>query len=397
MKAKKRIRMLLRKALTDAAPAEPVCRHFGTCGGCDLQMYQYADQVRAKAAVLESLIEHFRLKDILRDTPRESVASPSPYQYRQRMDYVFAFGKAGLRRKNSHREVVALEECHLIGHDAFEAFRRAHELAVQNGLESYDYMAHEGYLRYFVVRRTRGGQVLVSLVTKSEEHAETIEAIARTLLDESRARSVHWLLQDGLADLSFGRSLRHFGEPCIEERFFGGTFGIGPNTFFQSNPEVAERAYERIVDFVRGSGAADALDLYCGTGVIAILLARHVGSVTGVESDTQNLAIAEQNRTRNAADNVRFVTRDVADYLKETRRLTDCVVVNPPRAGIGEKVVGRLKHLAPPAIAYLSCNPMTLLPDLASLSDRYRIESLTLFDMFPQTRHFETLALLTQR
>ncbi len=402
---------------------EPVCQHFGDCGGCEFQDVPYREQCdlkrRAFAFIQEAVDGDFRERaDALRPDDQEAadavvrkadwlralldgigvglVESPLEFGYRQRMDYVFAFGKAGLRRVNRHRQVVELAECPLLGEPAFSVVRKAHDLAVAAGLESYDYMRHTGELRYFVVRQSRNGQVLLSLVSKSTEPRDAILRILQTLLDNGDIASGHWLLAPGLGDVSFGERLDGVGAEWIVEDMNGTTLRIGPNTFFQSNPAVAEKAYAAIRDFAPTDGRV--LDMYSGVGSIGITISPGVGSVVLVENVPDNVRLAEINIRENGRDNVSLVIDDAARYLVELAETggdrPDMVVVNPPRPGVHDDGMAAIRRLAPEKLAYLSCNPFTLLRNLADIADGYRLRSVVVYDMFPETRHFETLALL---
>ena len=178
MKPKQLLRMLLDQAMLDAPRVDPECCHFGECGGCEFQDIDYPSQAKAKREVLIELIARHNLSAEFTLPAIELIASPRPLGYRQRMDYVYAFTKAGLRKRNSHKWVIELTECPLLGTAGFTAFRRARELSSEYNLISYNYLSHQGFLRYFVVRKTRPGEILLSLVTKSREHEAEITAIA---------------------------------------------------------------------------------------------------------------------------------------------------------------------------------------------------------------------------
>ena len=313
------------------------------------------------------------------------------------MDYVYAFNKGGLRKRNSHKWVIELEECPLLGATGFAAFHRARELAVTHNLISYNYLSHQGYLRYFVVRKTRPGGVLLSLVTKSREHEAEITAIAEQLLTEKLVTSVHWLLQESLSDVSFGESIRHWGDEYIRETYMNRNFFLGPNTFFQANADVAEIAYTRIKQHVESTSPTLAIDTYSGTGVIAQLISEAAAEIIAVENVPENLLIARENLKNNAISNVTLVEEDALKYLSQFQRNPEHIILNPPRAGLGEKACLQVNRIAPEVISYMSCNPLTLLQDLATLTQNYQISECTVFDMFPQTKHFECLILLQKR
>jgi len=381
--------------LSAAAPkVAPACRHFGTCGGCELQDLAYDEQLKTKRAVFEKMINVAELREFFASAPLETVPSPQPFAYRQRMDFVFAFGEAGLRLRGSYTRVVELFECHLIAPPAFAAFRRTIELARALEIPSYDYLKHEGCLRYVITRYARNGSVLVALVTKSDAPDPRIERIAETLLAENRAQSVHWLVQPTLADMSFGTPVRFWGREHIEESLLGLRLLLGPQNFFQANPAVAERAYALLAEYGRASGLHEALDLYAGAGAIGYTLARDFRLVTAVESEPANLEMAARNAELNAILNVEFVKSDAAAWLESAVPREVYIAVNPPRLGLGPKASAQLARLNAPALGYMSCNPATLLEDLRTLRHSYRLEAAHLLDMFPQTRHFETVLLL---
>ncbi len=394
LKPKQMLRNLLDLQMQDAPRVAPKCKHFGECGGCEFQNIEYQSQAEAKRRVLIELLTKNELNPLI---PAETIAlTPSPisFGYRQRMDYVFAFEKAGLRKRNSHKWVIDLEECPLLGDKPFRAFKRARELADERELISYNYLRHEGYLRYFVIRRTRRGEILVSLVTKSGEFAADIDYIARTLLSEGLATSVHWLLQESISEVSFGESIQHWGSEYITEDYLNKSFYIAPNTFFQANPDVAEKAYSQICRHVRESKAEFIIDTYSGTGIIAQLISSEATEIIAVENVAENIEIARANLINNNIGNVKLIEEDAFKYLNSLDRTPEHIIVNPPRVGLGEKACSELLRIAPEVISYMSCNPLTLVTDLKQLAATYKVTECTVYDMFPQTRHWETLVLL---
>lgn len=399
-------------ALQNDRSAPSPCPHFGACGGCMFADVPYAKQLEAKqgaaAFVARTVADRLppgpaallraSLQPLTDAGPLPIVPSPSPWAYRQRMDYVCAFGTAGLRRAGSHRRVEGLTQCPLLGARGFAAFARAFALASDCGWEPYDYIHHHGFLRYVVVRQTRDGQILVSLVTKTPDRADEARAILQQLHAEGYATSGWRLVAPGLGDTSFGEPDITVGAPWIVETLNNVRLRIGPNTFFQANPAVAERAYAALAAFCPSGG--EVLDLYSGTGSIALSCAGHAGRVTAVENVPANVELARANLADCASSNVDLVLDDSAAYLARRAaagNAPDLTVVNPPRPGVENGGMAALAALAPRRLAYLSCNPYTLFANLSEVLHLYTLRSLTLYDMFPQTKHFESLALLEKR
>ena len=169
------------------------------------------------------------------------------------------------------------------------------------------------------------------------------------------------------------------------------TLFIGPNTFFQNNIYLLDALLGAIKSAV---GHADHVaDLYGGVGTIALSLATQVGHVHCVESVAESIELCHHNIAASPHTNVTAEVADVADFLRTTTRTFDTIVVDPPRVGLGTDVCHEILRLAPQKLIYVSCNALSQLSDAAILTEGYRLVSLQGYDMFPQTPHFETLAI----
>jgi 23S rRNA (uracil1939-C5)-methyltransferase len=188
------------------------------------------------------------------------------------------------------------------------------------------------------------------------------------------------------------------GDSTLVEKLSGLTFHISPDAFFQTNTEMAERLYGTAVELAGLSGRERVLDLFCGIGTIALVLALDAGEVWGVELVEQAVADAIENARLNGVDNARFFAGDVRLAMRpllERSGRPDVVVVDPPRAGLSNKVVRRVLEAEAKRIVYVSCNPTTLAPNARQLADAgYELRTVRPVDMFPQTPHIECVALL---
>jgi len=190
------------------------------------------------------------------------------------------------------------------------------------------------------------------------------------------------------------------GAPAIEERIGELELRISPEAFFQTNTEMAEVLYGLIVDAAQLRGWERVYDLYSGIGSIALTLAPRAGTVHGLELIEEAVADAIENARRNEITNASFYAGDVRLALGELVNRAgrpDVLVVDPPRAGLSQKIVRRVIEAAPKRIVYVSCNPTTLAPNAAQLVEAgWRLERVTPVDMFPQTPHIECVAVLTR-
>lgn len=377
---------------------EPLCPHALDCGGCAFQDRLYAAQVEAKAAVLQALWQAADLPAAMHAPAAQiaMLASPSPYAYRTRMDYVATKGRFGLRRSGRFNYIVELETCRIIPPPGFAAARAVWLQSRELGLPDYNIRTHEGFLRYVVVRRSPDDRFLLAAVTAEGPYEREMAQLAEQALARDEVLGFHWLINATRTDISFGESRRHWGTALLPMRVGRQTLQIGPNTFFQNNVHLLLPLLEAAAAAVGAEGApATVADLYGGVGTIALHLADQVGSIACVESVGESVALAQHNIAANNATNVRAIECPVDAFLAtQAAGSFEVVVADPPRTGLGPDVCRELLRVAPRRIVYISCNPLTQIEDLRLLADAYHLRSLHGFDMFPHTPHMETLAVL---
>lgn len=384
----------IKESLTTKTSVDAPCPHFSECGGCDLQNYSYEDQLEAKLNSFKGQVEDKKLSKIFKDIEITSMASPRKTAYRQKMDFVCAFEKSGLRG-SSFDSVIELDTCLLLEEKSFKAYKRALELAKEQELEFYNYKSHYGFLRYITVRRTRLKQQIVSFLTSSKDNDAKVEALAKQLMEEGLIDSFIWQVFEGKTDSSFGSVHKFWGKELIEEEILGYKFKLSTNTFFQANQEIAQEAYRMIKEHAASQNPKEILDLYSGTCTIGISLSDIAEKIVAIENFSPNRDMALLNFENNNVSNIEYIDKDVNDFMEESSLTPDYVVCNPPRTGVDEKPLRKLVEMKPKAISYLSCNPKTLLDDLSILSLHYKIDKAVVLDMFPQTKHFETLVQMT--
>jgi 23S rRNA (uracil1939-C5)-methyltransferase len=379
------------------------CAHYPACGGCRFQDLAYEAQLEAKAQqVADALARIGRLPEVELEPaePAESV-----FHYRNKLEYSFSGTPAepalGFHRAGRWDEVLDIERCWLTT-DFGNAVRNAvKEWARYEKLAPYDQERQDGYLRHLVVREGRNtGQALVVLVTAPGELAAA-ESFLETLRAFPEIRSIHWAVNDSPAEVTNLPTRLLWGEEAIEEELLGLRFRIRPNAFFQTNTAMCEVLYRLAGKYAGLTGEETVYDLYCGTGTIALSLARDALTVWGIESSEESVACAVENAELNRLLNAAFFAGDVGADLEELRGRAgapDVVVVDPPRAGLSGKALRRIGRLAAPRLVYVSCNPTTLAGNAKELVSEwgYRLERARPVDMFPHTPHVETVALFTR-
>jgi 23S rRNA (uracil-5-)-methyltransferase RumA len=416
---------LFRRQVVDATrtgePVTPRCQHappLGFCGGCTFQDRSYESQIAAKRAALQSLWAGELPAELLEQV--SMVASPEPFEYRTRMDYVTSRERFGLRRGGKFNYIVDLQECHLISPESFAIARSIYEWAVALGLPDYDLRSHVGFLRYIVVRRSPQDTLLLAVVTAAPDadgvYATAIEQVAEHALAQPSVDGFHWLVNDSLADMSFGTPQRHWGADLLDMRVGKRTLAIGPNTFFQNNIHLLLPLLDDVADAVtkdqrrttsddssrsfvlRRQPSVVVADLYGGVGTIALHLAEQAAHITCVESVEESAQLAERNIARNGVRNITMVAADVLAFLREQSiGQFDVVVADPPRVGLGPDVCRELLRVRPRRLVYVSCNALSQIEDARALASGYRLTELRGYDMFPQTPHMEALAIFERR
>jgi 23S rRNA (uracil1939-C5)-methyltransferase len=365
--------------------------------GAPWQVLPYERQLEVKAEqVREALerighLEGFELEPI--------VPAAEQWRYRNKLEFSFGIGDdgelvCGFHAPGRWDQILPMDDCLLASErvnavrDDVLAWCRA------QGLNAWDRREQVGFLRNLVIREgRRTGELQVRLVT-SPGKLDT-----DSLIDAVRCDGLFWTQQENLGETALGgETVLLSGTPQLREQLGGLEFLISPEAFFQTNTEMAERLYAVATEYAQLRGHERVFDLYCGIGTIALTLAARAREIVGVEIVEPAVADAIANARVNDVVNARFYAGDIRlamrDLVEQAGR-PDVAVVDPPRAGLSQKVVRRILEAQPSRIVYVSCNPTTLAPNAAQMVEAgYRLIKVRPVDMFPQTPHIETVALL---
>jgi 23S rRNA (uracil-5-)-methyltransferase RumA len=363
----------------------PVCEHFSVCGGCRFQHIVYADQLYLKEAYLQSLFAQ--------DIAVQS--APDAFAYRNRMDFVYAFGELGLRKRGDYTQVVGINRCHLMPDFAHDLFTRVKELLKTYRVASYDFLAHTGFLRYVTFRyapSTKESMIIFTSTSPSPEQEQVLQSVIGALKEE--VTSIYWFLNDTITDVSIPLTAahKHYGKESITEHIGQISLRYGPQSFFQVNVAVANRMFEEIARHVSGN----TIDVCCGVGAIALFVADKASTCMGIEEVSQAVQFAQENAKHNKKKTL-FFCADMKAFAEYAPLDIDTLILDPPRAGIGKKVALRIRAAQPQKIIYMSCNPKTQKEDIAHFLADYEQVFFQGYDMFPQTNHVETLLVLKRK
>jgi len=394
---------------------EPVCRHFGVCGGCRWQVMSYPEQLRFKQKQVSdnfSRIGHLEYPEI-----RQIMASERTEFYRNKLEYTFSpFRWLTSDEMNTNAEdrdtdalgfhipgmfdrIIDIEKCWLQPEPSNEIRLALRQFAKSNSLSFYNIRKFSGDLRNLIIRNSNTGDLMVIMVFGTDD-ADVISKVM-SFLSESfpEITSLFYVVNqkhnDTIGDLE---PVLFKGAAFMTEKMEDLKFRVGPLSFFQTNSVQALQLYRVALEFAGLKGDEIVYDLYTGTGTIANFIASKARKVVGIEYVEAAVRDAEINSQINNIDNTVFFAGDMVKVLTEEFITAlghpDVIITDPPRAGMHEKVVMRMLEAAPSKIVYVSCNPATQARDLSLMAEKYDIKAVQPVDMFPHTHHVENVVLL---
>jgi 23S rRNA (uracil1939-C5)-methyltransferase len=365
--------------------------------GAPWQVLPYERQLEVKAEqVADALARIGRLEGFEQEP---IVPALEQWRYRNKLEYSFGTGEGGelvcgFHAPGSFSEIVPVHDNRLASERGNAAREQVLAWCRAEVLSAWDRREHRGMLRNLVVREgRRTGELQVRLVTSPGQI--DVDGLAGAV----EADGIFWTQADGVGESTQNGETTHVaGASQLHERMLDLELGISPEAFFQTNTEMAERLYGLAVELAGLRGHERVFDLYCGIGTIGLSMASRAREVVGVEIVEAAVADAIENARRNDVQNARFYAGDIRLAMRELverEGRPDVAVVDPPRAGLSQKIVRRIAEAMPKRIVYVSCNPTTLAPNAAQLVESgYRLVTVRPVDMFPQTPHIECVALL---
>ena len=384
---------------------QPVCPHFGACGGCTYQNLPYEKQVEMKEAQIRAMMDAAVDGDYIWEGVKES---PVREGYRNKME--FSFGDEykdgplalGMHKRGSFHDIVNVTECKIVDEDFRRILKAVLEFATDTGLPYYHRMRHTGFFRHLLVRKAvRTGEILIDLVTTSEaqlDEAGLVEKLTGLSYDGKLAGILH-TTNNSLADVVKDEGTRTlYGQDYFYEELLGLKFKITPFSFFQTNSLGAEVLYEAARSYIGETKDKVIFDLYSGTGTIAQILAPVAKKVVGVEIVEEAVEAAKENAALNGLDNCTFWAGDVLKVIDDLGEVPDLIVLDPPRDGVHPKALEKIIDFGVERMVYIACKPTSLARDLELLQGRgYQVERIGCVDLFPGTYHVETVVLLSQQ
>lgn len=403
---------------------EPMCQHFGICGGCKWQILPYSEQLKMKQKQVTDQLHRIGKVELPEISP--ILGSKQTREYRNKLEFGCSNkkwrtweelkslpeeelnrqeGAIGFHITGAFDKILPIEKCHLM-HPLHNEIRNSiRDFAYSTGMTFFDLRQQHGLLRDIMIRNSNTGEWMVLVQFHFEEQGDEERAMAlmQHIADKfPQITSLMWVdnqkCNDTFGDLELNL---YKGNDHIFELMEDLRFKVGPKSFYQTNTEQAYHLYSVVRKLAELTGKELVYDLYTGTGTIANFVARQARQVIGIEYVPEAIEDAKVNSEINGIGNTLFYAGDMKDILDDDfiakHGRPDIIITDPPRAGMHPDVVKTILKAAPERIVYVSCNPATQARDLQVLDEQYKVMVVQPVDMFPHTPHVENVVLLTKQ
>jgi len=367
--------------------AEPLCKQFGSCGGCSSQHIDYSIQLENKRKALAHAINFEDIK----------VFSDKEYYYRNRMDMIFHAKGIGFRKKGQWQNIVDVEKC-VISNERLNILITEVRNFFKDA-DSFDLKRHTGTYRYVVIRTPDNDSSISFVLNEDSKNSSTAIEKIKEFSEKTTADNVIITYTPKESDMSISNEFFTVkGNDMIREKYLGREFLFPVQSFFQNNSVMAEKMHVYCNELLKKHDTKNAtlLDLYAGVGTFGINNSNLFKQVTILENDKLSIRSAEENMKNNNIKNAKAVLLDAKHLGRLEFQKPLLIIMDPPRSGMHPKTIEQLNLLKPEFMIYISCNVEQLGKDLPKFKD-YEIKSAALFDLFPQTVHSEAIVELSKK
>lgn len=391
-------------AWTQESPdrVKDVDKTYRQTGIAPLQHLAYPAQLKFKQHQIAELFS--KSHQDVEVAPTMGMDNPTQYRNKAQVPVRMVKGQleTGFYRQHSH-ELIPLTDFYIQDPAIDAAIIKVRDLLRQFEIPAYNEVSDKGVIRNIMVRRGYYSHemmiVLISRTQKIPSQAQLVDQIHQALPEVT---SIVLNVNAKKTNVIMGNVTRVlYGKPTIEDTLMGLTFAISARSFYQVNPQQTEKLYQMAIDKAGLTGAETVIDAYCGIGTISLALAKHAKQVYGVEIVPEAIEDAKVNAQKNHLSNVTFAVNKAEDQMAEWQAAgikPDVIVVDPPRKGLAESLIDSAAKMAPKKVVYVSCNPATLVRDVARFTELgYHVDGpVQPVDQFPQTPHVESVTVLVK-
>ena len=386
---------------TSNSRKEVDCTTYKRCGGCNLRHINYADTLNIKREIVQNLVNKTLKNEV---KVKETIGMDKPFYYRNKAQYPVGKDKEnkpvmGVFANRTH-EIIPINKCYIQNEQTEEIAKYAFELWNKNNLSIYDEKTRKGLLRHIVTKiGIKTNEIMLILVINGDKFKDE-EGFVRNIINRyPNVKTIVKNINTKNTNVILGdKNVKIYGDGYIKDRLGEYTFKISPLSFYQVNPIQAEKLYNIGVQAAKINKNDVVFDLYCGIGTISIFMAKYAKEVYGIEIVDEAVKMAEENASLNKVENTKFISGDVEIVLDELINIKhiipDVIMIDPPRKGLDNKSIENIMKIRPNRFVYISCNPATLVRDLAKFENMYDVQEIQPVDMFPLTSHVECVAVL---
>lgn len=370
----------------------PPCPFFGKCGGCNLQHINYGKQLEFKTSIVKTTLQKQLGKTIQVENCERS---DLPFHYRNKMQLPATVDGIGMYKENTH-SIVKIDNCLLCENWIVPIIKIIKQYVEENNISLYDEVNHLGMLRHILIRKVNNSYSITLVINASNLPQK--ESLINLLKSQFNNFSVFYCINKIKSNTILTQDIVCvYGDNTQLNEDFGIEYYISPTSFLQVNKNIQNKIYSKILSQVKENDVI--IDAYSGAGLLSAILSKKAKLVYGIEIVKSATANANKLMQHNKITNVKNINGDCADILpkiiKDNKNAT--IVLDPPRKGCSANILEAINQSSPKEIFYISCNPSTLARDLKILQSSFNINLIQPYDMFPQTKHIETLAHLSRK
>ena len=356
---------------------DKLCMHYPACGGCQIMHLKYDKQLAFKKMHLEKLFNR-----------KIRINGYNYLKYRNKVAIPFDGLKSGFYQTNSHK-IVAIDNCALQSDKSNEIYNLLKKAIIKFNLTKViNIIIRESH---FEKKLLLGISILGSELTNKEKF------ISYLISKSSDIKGILLIKHHSLKNNLISDDIELiYGKDYLYEYLLDIKYKLQINTFFQINRICFNGLLKKVRNTIEEFNNPKILDLYCGVGAISLICANKAEIVVGVELNSKSVEMARENARLNNIDNVKFICADASSFIKENKDKFDILIIDPPRKGLDIKTIDDIYKINPKKIIYVSCNPLTLKRDIEILKNKYKIDNIEGYDMFPNTYHVETVVLLSK-
>ena len=377
------------------------CATYKRCGGCNLRHIKYEETLKMKQNAVQSLINK-TLKNPV--NVLDTIEMDNPYNYRNKAQFPIGLDKnanpiLGVYANRSH-EIIPIKQCLIQNEDAEKIAKFIFDFIVRNKISVYNEKTGKGLSRHIVIKKgIKTNEIMCIIVINGKNFSKENELVNELTSKFANIKAIVKNINMKNTNVILGtENINLYGNGYIYDILGDFKFKISPLSFYQVNPIQAEKLYNIAIDKARISKNDVVFDLYCGIGTISLFMAKYAKSVYGVEIVKQAIDDAIQNANINSVENTEFIAGDVEvildDLINNRKIIPDVIMVDPPRKGLDNTSINNILKIKPKRVVYISCNPATLVRDLAKLEEEYEIGDIQPVDMFPFTSNVECVTVL---